>query len=214
MENIWKGEYLRYDGRLVHVVGMIENMDTGDKYILCRINARKKQNYYIVTREAFREKVLVGDKTVPKYRRFSISKALSESEAEFAFEHNGEYPAETAVKIRRGTPRRGGDAYIVQAKEMCEKYLRDSRLLHDASEDSEDYVRAKKNVMFLRQCLENELKDYAGYFRERFVEGKSIRKYAEAHGIKRGAVDYTQTKFFTALAQCLKEREGEWTGKS
>lgn len=44
----------------------------------------------------------------------------------------------------------------------------------------------------------------AGYFREKFVEGYSIRKYAAAHGLNRGSVDYIQKKFFTALAEKLK----------
>ena len=44
-------------------------------------------------------------------------------------------------------------------------------------------------------------------FRERFVDGLSIRKYAEAHQLNRGSVDYQQKKFFSALASLLKERD-------
>lgn len=40
--------------------------------------------------------------------------------------------------------------------------------------------------------------------------GPAIRKYAEAHQLSRGGMDYLQKKFFSALAQLLKERdEGE-----
>ena len=33
------------------------------------------------------------------------------------------------------------------------------------------------------------------------------RKYAEAHQLNRGSVDYQQKKFFSALASLLKERD-------
>ena len=39
------------------------------------------------------------------------------------------------------------------------------------------------------------------------MEGLSIRKYAEAHQLNRGSVDYQQKKFFSALARLLKERD-------
>ena len=35
----------------------------------------------------------------------------------------------------------------------------------------------------------------------------SIRRYAEAHQLNRGSVDYLQKKFFSALAHLLKERD-------
>ena len=49
--------------------------------------------------------------------------------------------------------------------------------------------------------------EYQDYFQERFVDGLSIRKYAEAHQLNRGSVDYLRKKFFSALAQLLKERD-------
>ena len=73
----------------------------------------------------------------------------------------------------------------------------------------EEYDRARKNVEFIESSLANELCEYAEYFRERFIEGKSIRKYAAEHGINRGSVDYIQKKLFNALAQKLKEETKE-----
>ena len=34
MKNVWKGDYLRYDGLLVHVVDTLENIDTGELFII------------------------------------------------------------------------------------------------------------------------------------------------------------------------------------
>lgn len=59
----------------------------------------------------------------------------------------------------------------------------------------------------MRDALKMVLVIYRGYFQERFVEGLSMRKYAEAHHINRGSMDYLQKKFLFALARLLKERD-------
>ena len=55
--------------------------------------------------------------------------------------------------------------------------------------------------------LKTVLSEYQDYFREWFIDGLSIRKYAEDHQLNRGSVDYLQKKFFSALACLLKERD-------
>lgn len=55
--------------------------------------------------------------------------------------------------------------------------------------------------------MKTVLATYQNYFRERFVNGLSIRRYAEAHQLNRGSVDYLQKKLLTALARLLKERD-------
>ena len=69
------------------------------------------------------------------------------------------------------------------------------------------------------QALDNKLtikrKRIMSYFieaaekliRTEGLDGLSIRKYAEAHQLNRGSVDYQQKKFFSALASLLKERD-------
>ena len=71
----------------------------------------------------------------------------------------------------------------------------------------EDFRSLKEDLIFLQHCLKTVLQDYESYFEERFVVGLSIRKYAQAHSLNRGSVDYLQKKFFTALAHELKERD-------
>ena len=60
---------------------------------------------------------------------------------------------------------------------------------------------------FLDNALKTVLQDHQAYFQERFVDGLSIRKYADVHQLNRGSVDYLQKKLLTALAQLLKERD-------
>lgn len=70
-----------------------------------------------------------------------------------------------------------------------------------------DFAKLKEDIQFLDNSLKTVLQDHQAYFQERFVNGLSIRKYAEAHQLNRGSVDYLQKKLLTALAQLLKERD-------
>ena len=64
-----------------------------------------------------------------------------------------------------------------------------------------------EDIVFLQQCLKTVLRDYNKYFKERFVDRLSIQKYAQAHNLNRGSVDYIQKKMFIALAAELKVRD-------
>ena len=70
-----------------------------------------------------------------------------------------------------------------------------------------DFAKLKEDLQFLDNALKTVLAVYRDYFQERFVVGLSIRKYAEAHQLNWGSVDYLQKKFFSALARLLKERD-------
>lgn len=104
--------------------------------------------------------------------------------------------------------------YYEYAKKLCEGY-RFSKAKYVLCVKEKRYIGISKNdfrelksdLLFLKNCLKTVLSDYAGYFEERFVQGLSIRKYAQAHGLNRGSVDHLQRKFFAALAQALKERD-------
>lgn len=74
-----------------------------------------------------------------------------------------------------------------------------------AAINREDFAKLREDLIFLHKALKTVLWDYKDYFRERFMQGLSIRKYAEVHQINRGSVDYQQKKFFSTLAQLLKE---------
>ena len=70
-----------------------------------------------------------------------------------------------------------------------------------------DFAKLKEDLQFLDNAMKTVLSEYRDYFQERFVDGLSVRKYAAAHQINRGSVDYRQKKFFSALARLLKERD-------
>ena len=104
--------------------------------------------------------------------------------------------------------------YYAYAKDLCEHYnfdrnkyclcVTEKRL---AAITKSDFAKLKEDLQFLENALKTVLSAYQDYFQERFVEGLSIRKYAEAHQLNRGSVDYQQKRFFSALARLLKERD-------
>ena len=105
-------------------------------------------------------------------------------------------------------------SYLAYAKDLCEHYnfdrskyrfcVKEKRF---AAITKSDFAKLKEELQFLDNAPKTVLTAYQDYFRERFVEGLSIRRYAEAHQLNRGSVDYLQKKFFSALARLLKERD-------
>lgn len=100
------------------------------------------------------------------------------------------------------------------AKDFCEHYNFDRNKYRLCMKEKRfaaitrsDFAKLKEDLQFLDNALKTVLVTYQSYFKERFVEGVSIRKYAEAHRINRGSADYLQKKFFSALACLLKERD-------
>ena len=111
--------------------------------------------------------------------------------------------------------------YYEYAKALCEGYhlgLRKYQLCVSEEKyigiSKKDFLALEQDLRFLNTCTKTVLKDYTGYFEERFIQGLSTRKYAQAHSLNRGSVDHLQRKSFTALAAVLKERdEAEGTSR-
>ena len=105
-------------------------------------------------------------------------------------------------------------SYLAYAKDICENYNFDWNKYRLCVKEKRfaaitrgDFAKLKEDLQFLDNAMKTVLSEYRDYFRERFVEGLSIRKYAEAHQLNRGSVNYLQKKFFSALARRLKERD-------
>ena len=104
--------------------------------------------------------------------------------------------------------------YHAYAKELCENYTFDWNKYHLCVKEKRyaaitrsDFAKLKEDLQFLDNTLKTVLSEYQDYFREWFIDGLSIRKYAVAHQLNRGSVDHLQKKFFSALARLLKERD-------
>ena len=180
------GPYRRYDGVQVEVLYVTSDIDTGAEIIVCRDAQRK---IYTTTLQSFLARTAWEGMFVTKYQPMEQENAASQ---------------------RR--PRQAED-YYSYAKDLCEHFAEDLRQYKLCVEQKqlfmpkEDFLAIKEDMGFLSNCLKTVLAPYNALFKGRFMEGKSIRKYAEATGTNRGSVDYMQRKLFTILAAELQARD-------
>lgn len=191
-ETVRPGSYLRYDGVQVEVVYATEDIDTGKEILVCRDENRK---IYTITLQSFLARTEWQGRFVTKYKPLQ--------------------PQTERLPQRRPRQATSYDAY---AKDLCEHFAEDYRnyrLCVDQKQyfiPKEDFLAIKEDVAFITQCLKSVLSPYNGFFKGRFIEEMSIRKYAQSSGKNRGSVEYTQKKLFAALAQELQRRD-ETDGK-
>lgn len=215
---VYAGYYRRYDGRLIYVVTVAKDTDTDeDMVIWMPVSYSNPRKYFITNKKSFCEYVTIDGKRKAKYKRqtqMKIPVAITEVCEEDCFRG--------PVRKRRARFTDEYDSwdgicaasYYEYAKKLCEQYsfcVKKYRLCVAEKRyigiSKMDFIVLKEDLMFLKNCMETVVKDYNEYFTERFVHGQSIRKYASAHNLNRGSVDYLQRKFFTALAQVLQERD-------
>ena len=221
---IYAGYYRRYDGKLIYVVTVAKDADTDEEMVVWTpATYSEKHTYYTTSKQSFCESVLVDGVRQPKFKRQTQMRVLDSVMESFEAEGFFRSPRTTDNHINDGYDtwcRPCVVSYYEYAKKLCENYrvslskyelcVREKRYIGISKED---FKELKSDLAFLKNCLKTVLNDYTGYFEERFAKGLSIRKYAEAHGLNRGSVDHLQRKFFTALAQTLRERD-ETEGRS
>lgn len=215
---IYAGYYRRYDGKLIYVVTVAKDADTDEEMVVWTpATYSEKHTYYTTCKQSFCESVFVGGTRQPKFKRQTQMRVLDSVAESFEAEGFFRSPRKTYNHINDGYDTWGrprAASYYEYAKMLCEGYrfslskyelcVREKRYIGISNED---FKELKSDLVFLKSCLKTVLNDYAGYFDERFAKGLSIRKYAQTHGLNRGSVDHLQRKFFTALAQTLKERD-------
>lgn len=216
---ICAGYYRRYDGKVVYVVSTATDADTGEETVIWTAYPfADVPRYCTSSKKSFCAFVEVNGERKAKYRRLvnmKISEAAIERLEDEGFrgpvrkrqrrQLDEEYDSREYQRSR---------TYFAYAKDLCENYnfdwskyrlcIKEKRF---AAITRSDFAMLKEDLQFLDNALKTVLSEYQDYFRERFVEGLSIRKYAVAHQLNRGSVDYLQKKFFSALALLLKERD-------
>ncbi len=215
---IYAGYYNRYDGTLIYVARVVTDIDTGEEIVICQYaNYSDTGEYYTITKKSFCERVERNGKMAYKYSR------RTQQKIDYQRVQIQELNRMPEPKIRRPKPQldeydnrgyRRSKTYYAYAKDLCEHYLIDHRK-HQLCIERKKYICISKaeftamteDIVFLQQCLKTVLRDYNAFFKERFWDRLSIRKYAQAHNINRGSVDYIQKKMFTALAAELKARD-------
>ena len=221
---ICAGYYRRYDGKVVYVVSLATDADTGEETVIWTTYPfADLPRYWTSSKKSFCAFVEVDGERKAKYKRLTtikVSEAAIESLEDEGF-RGPVHKNQTRQMDEEYDSRKYQQAatYHAYAKDLCENYnfdrskygfcVKEKRF---AAITRSDFVKLKEDLQFLDNALKTVLSEYQDYFQERFVEGLSIRRYAAAHGLNRGSVDYLQKKFFFALARLLKERD-ETDGK-
>ena len=216
---ICAGYYRRYDGKVVYVISTATDADTGEETVIWTAYPfADVPRYCTSSQKSFCAFVEVEGERKAKYKRLTNMK-ISEAAIERLEDEGFRGPVR---KRQRRQLEEEYDSreyqqsltYHAYAKELCENYTFDWNKYHLCVKEKRyaaitrsDFAKLKEDLQFLDNALKTILSEYRDYFRERFVDGLSIRKYAEAHQLNRGSVDYLQKKFFSALARLLKERD-------
>ena len=213
------GYYRRYDGKVIYVVSLATDADTGEETVIwTSYPFADVPRYCTSSKKSFCAFVKVDGERKAKYKRqinMKISAAAIERLEDEGFRgpvrkrHRRQLDEEYDSREYQQSL-----TYHAYAKELCENYTFDWNKYHLCVKEKRyaaitrsDFAKLKEDLQFLDNALKTILSEYRDYFRERFVDGLSIRKYAEAHQLNRGSVDYLQKKFFSALALLLKERD-------
>lgn len=216
---ICAGYYRRYDGKVVYVISTATDADTGEETVIwTSYPFADVPRYCTSSKKSFCAFVEVDGERKAKYKRqinMKISAAAIERLEDEGFRgpvrkrHRRQLDEEYDSREYQQSL-----TYHAYAKELCENYTFDWNKYHLCVKEKRyaaitrsDFAKLKEDLQFLDNALKTILSEYRDYFRERFVDGLSIRKYAEAHQLNRGSVDYLQKKFFSALARLLKERD-------
>ncbi len=216
---ICAGYYRRYDGKVVYVISTATDADTGEETVIwTSYPFADVPRYCTSSKKSFCAFVKVDGERKAKYKR-QINMKISAAAIE-RLEDEG-FRGPVRKRHRRqlyeeydSREYQQSLTYHAYAKELCENYTFDWNKYHLCVKEKRyaaitrsDFAKLKEDLQFLDNALKTILSEYRDYFRERFVDGLSIRKYAEAHQLNRGSVDYLQKKFFSALARLLKERD-------
>ncbi len=213
------GYYQRYDGKVIYVVSLAADADTGEETVIWTTYPfAAVPKYYTSSKKSFCSFVEINGEQKAKYKRL-LNMKISGEAIERLTEDGFRGPIR---KRQRPKPDEAYDSrkyqqsrtYYAYAKALCENYrfdLAKYRLCINEKRyvaiTRSNFAKLKEDLQFLDSALKTVLAPYQNYFRERFVNGLSIRRYAEAHHLNRGSVDYLQKKLLTALAQLLKERD-------
>lgn len=233
---IFKGYYKRYDGEYVYVIRVMKEMDTSVDYVVGMYHDYAYESeMFLVTKQSFCEMVEINGEWVDKFVRqtqMQHSNAVDEKIERAGFpipkrkystsrttddylEVDDEQESFDNRVYNQYRTFQNSRTYIDYAKDICNNFNYDLRryqlcvaqkkLIGFMS--SKDFEALKEDLIFLRDCRKTVLKECNEFFKERYIEGVSVRAYAEKHNLNRGSVEYLQKKMFDILADELEQRD-------
>ena len=187
------GYYRRYDGKVVYVISLATDADTGEETVIWTAYPfADVPRYYTSGKEFFCAFVEVNGERKAKYKRLMNMK-ISEATIERLEDEGFRGPVrknQTQQMDEEYDSREYQQAatYYAYAKDLCEHYNFDRSKYRLCAKEKRfaaitrsDPAKLKEDLQFLDNALKTVLSEYRDYFQERFVEGLSIRKCAEVH---------------------------------
>lgn len=111
---------------------------------------------------------------------------------------------------------RSSHTYDDYAKDLCKNYIRDKNKINLCRQckqylgvTKDEYKILIEDFKFVTGCFDTVLVEFKEYFKERYVDKSSIRKYAKAHNMSRGSVEHIERKMLRQLTLELKLRDGK-----
>lgn len=223
LKRVYAGYYRRYDGKLIYVVQVLNDIDTGEKLVVCKDCSHSKthnEGYYVISKASFCEEVMTQGGLVDKYIRqtqVKIKSSTIQDVTSDGFQAPTQRREKPEYKDLEQYHRciRCSKTYQDYAKTLCVNYAADIRQHKLVKEmqaylgfySKDDYLAMCEDLRFLQQALKTVLHSHADFFQKRFVQGLSIRKLAETEGINRGSVERKQKQLYSDLAKLLYERD-------
>ena len=216
-KRVYAGYYKRYDGQLIYVISTAKDADTDEDMVIYKpYSLTKATGYFTISKRSFCELVVVDDKEMPKYRR-QTQKTPSANmiNSVKATGFRGPIRKEsTDDYLKYGRKYQSSPTYYEYARTICKNYRNDLDAINECitlkryvALSKEDFDKAYEDIKLIKSSIATSLRDYKQFFHEHFVQGVSIRKYAERHGINRGSVELIQKKLFNELAAILYQRD-------
>ena len=216
---VFAGYYKRYDGKHIFVVTTAKDYASQEEpVIFYTVDYKDKNQYVTMPLKDFNAKVKHNGKTVRCFTRQTQMNApnwlwldIEEDGFEGVRRTNKPKEHKESYYSRRF---RTATTYYDYAKDLCKHYTedRDRHLLCKAHNryigiSKDEYAVMMEDYRFINGCLKSVMKVFAEYFTERYINGVSVRKYADQHDLNRGSVEHIERKMMDTLAAELKRRD-------
>ena len=192
-KRVYAGYYKRYDGQLIYVISTAKDADTGEDTVIYKpYSLTKDTGYFTISKRSFCELVVVDGKELPKYRRQpqkTPSAIMINSVKATGF--RGPIRREsTDDYLEYGRKYQSSPTYYEYARTICKNYKNDLDAINECialkryvALSKEDFNKAYEDVKLIKASISTTLRDYKEFFHERFVQGVSIRKYADRKSV-------------------------------
>ena len=177
------GYYRRYDRKVVYVISLATDADTGEEMVIWTTYPfATVPRYYTSSKKSFCTFVEVDGERRAKYKRLTNMK-ISEAAIERLEDEGFRGPVrknQTRQMDEEYDSRKDQQAatYYAYAKDLCENYNFDRNKYRLCVKEKRfvainksDFAKLKEDLQFLDNVLKTVLVAYKDYFQEWFVEG-------------------------------------------